>query len=527
MPSVDDIIRKKLDPFYLERIVYRKGADVDLSKKAKSASKRTFVLYVVLNSYRARENPALDVAKCLAENLNLPLVVYAFYDDKTKHATHRRATFFLEGARDFQQDLLSEQGLPLVFYLNRAQMRQPYHLTLGCRAVCIVTDEPFVAPNADIVARLSTSCCGTPLISVDTACILPARATSKSWTNRAFIFRSETTGERRKRLKTAYPRKSKPLAAHLRCLKTISQLLPFVPLDLSERAISEIVAQLDIDKSVRAVRHTRGGGSEARRRWKNFVASGRLGRYDKKRNNPLSNGVSRMSAFLNYGHVSPWRVGRDAIEATRNKKTRKGAEKFIDEFFIWRELAYSMCFHHPKHLIASNVLPRWAFETLSAHARDTRRTLELETLERAETGQDLWDVIQKNLAETGEVHNNLRMTWGKQLLHWVSGPPQKIYETIVHLNDKFALDGLSPPSYAGVLWCLGWADSPKPERPIFGRVRYRSAESVRIRYDLNDLRAHGRALVDFKHTQQSPPLLRRFFCVERSAKRLKTGVDVE
>jgi hypothetical protein len=31
---------------------------------------------------------------------------------------------------------------------------------------------------------------------------------------------------------------------------------------------------------------------------------------------------------------------------------------------------------------------------------------------------------------------------------------------LVCLNDRFALDGLSPPSYGGLLWCFGWQDKP-------------------------------------------------------------------
>ena len=51
---------------------------------------------------------------------------------------------------------------------------------------------------------------------------------------------------------------------------------------------------------------------------------------------------------------------------------------------------------------------------------------------------------------------------------------------------------MSPPSIAGVLWCLGWSDSPKEERNIFGTVRFRSAKTNR--YDLKALEKQWRVL---------------------------------
>lgn len=82
----------------------------------------------------------------------------------------------------------------------------------------------------------------------------------------------------------------------------------------------------------------------------------------------------------------------------------------------------------------------------------------------------------------------VRMTWGKALLPWTSDPGQSLpsipsiapvrfskdckgdisgsgAETALkqtcHLNHKFALDGLDPSSYGGILWCFGQFDGPK------------------------------------------------------------------
>ena len=48
------------------------------------------------------------------------------------------------------------------------------------------------------------------------------------------------------------------------------------------------------------------------------------------------------------------------------------------------------------------------------------------------------------------------------MVHWQStriAPDESLWQ-LCCLNDRFALDGLSPPSYGGLLWCFGWQDKP-------------------------------------------------------------------
>merc|ERR1712228_438928 len=83
-------------------------------------------------------------------------------------------------------------------------------------------------------------------------------------------------------------------------------------------------------------------------------------------------------------------------------------------------------------------------------------------LERAATRDETWNAMQEYLIDTGELHNNARMTWGKTVVHWQASrisPGDSLWQ-LCCLNDRFALDGLSPPSYGGLLWCFGWQDKP-------------------------------------------------------------------
>jgi deoxyribodipyrimidine photo-lyase len=70
------------------------------------------------------------------------------------------------------------------------------------------------------------------------------------------------------------------------------------------------------------------------------------------------------------------------------------------------------------------------------------------------------------------------MLWGKKIIEW-SKKPKEALELMVHLNNKYALDGRNPNSYSGIFWCFGRYDRPwGPERPIFGTVRYMSSENT-------------------------------------------------
>jgi len=49
---------------------------------------------------------------------------------------------------------------------------------------------------------------------------------------------------------------------------------------------------------------------------------------------------------------------------------------------------------------------------------------------------------------------------------------------MIHLNNKYALDGRDPNSYSGIFWTLGRYDRAWGERDIFGKVRYMSSKNT-------------------------------------------------
>ncbi|MEL6345848.1 MAG: FAD-binding domain-containing protein [Myxococcota bacterium] len=416
-----------------------------------------FVLYWMRTAARGHENPALDVAIRIANRLGVPAFVYHAVSERYPYASDRHHRFILEGARDACAAVRA-RGVGYAFHLERPGHRGPFLKQLAARAAVVITEEMPVQPLALWTGRLAASI-APPVWCVDTACVVPMRLIGMAHT-RAFAFRKATETLRRER-------RGRPWAEAAPNHEMFVPDLPFVPVELAEADLSALIAQCDIDHTIGPVPHTRGGAQAGYARWDAFLAEG-LKYYARDRNDPLRDGVSRMSAYLHYGHVAPTRIVREASE-----RGGTGAEKYLDEVLIWRELAYSYCFYEPAHDSVA-ALPEWALTTLSVHSHDERPMLPtFEALARGRTGDALWDAAQRALLIHGELHNNVRMTWGKALLMWTRGPGEAL-SRLVDLNHRYALDGRDPASYGGLLWCMGQFDRPfQPAQPVIGEIRPR------------------------------------------------------
>jgi photolyase PhrII len=436
-----------------------------------------YLLYWMRTAMRAVENPALDVALVLAQQHNLPLLVYQGLSQRYPYANDRHHLFIMQGARDVAEELRA-RGINYVLHLERPNASGPYLRQLADNAAWVVTEEMPVDPLRRWTHQLATHITA-PVCAVDTACIVPMSVVGQAY-DRAFAFRRATHRQYAQRVPQAW--EDVPVPDQWR-LPELPEL-PFTPVDLANEDFATLLADCEIDHSIGPVPDTIGGSRAGYARWNAFVQRG-LNGYARKRNNPVLDGASRMSAYLHYGMVSPFQLARTCHEVGN-----AGAEKYLDELLIWREMAYVFCFYRSDHARFS-ALPAWARETLDQHARDSRPArFSWETLARGETGEALWDAAQKSLLIHGELHNNVRMTWGKALLNWRPDPRDAL-RTIIDLNHRYALDGRDPASYGGILWCLGQFDRPfPPAQPVLGTVRGRSLASHAERMNVDAYRKH-------------------------------------
>jgi deoxyribodipyrimidine photo-lyase len=214
-----------------------------------------------------------------------------------------------------------------------------------------------------------------------------------------------------------------------------------------------------------------------------FLSEGLAG-YEQMRNHPEVRGTSRLSPYLHFGHIGPLTIALAVQEAARKGKiTEQAKDRFLDQLIDWRELSVLFVRHNPDYDSWECAEP-WARKTLLEHASDPRpHSYSLEQLERGETGDELWNAAQREMVQTGWMHNYMRMYWAKKILEWAPDPA-RAYAWAVTLNDRYELDGRDPNGYAGIAWAIvGKHDRPWFDRAIFGLVRPMSGASVAKKFD--------------------------------------------
>jgi photolyase PhrII len=429
-----------------------------------------FVLYWMHHAVRDHENAALDVAASLANALNRPLLVYQGLGGCHRFNSDRHHAFILEGARELAA-ALAHRGIRHVFHLPTREDGPGPLRQLIARASAVVCEDfpapPFAAWTAAHAARARSA-----VLAVDAFCIVP-QSLAKRQFQRAHAFREALLRSFEDRVAEAWPSADAP--------RPFEGELGFEPVDWLRFDQDEAIAHCDIDHSLPPVADSPGGSEAGYARWAEFKREGLRGYADLRNDAAVAppRGVSRLSPYLHHGQVAATRIAREA-----HALGGRGAAKFLDELFVWRELAFNWCRYsdRPERLTS---LPQWARETLAQHAQDPRHDFSPgDLLDGARSGSALWNLAQGSLLRHGELHNNLRMTWGKAILPW-SRDPEQALKRLIDLNHRHALDGNDPCSYGGLLWCLGLFDRPfEPAQPISGTLRTRSLDAHAARLDL-------------------------------------------
>lgn len=459
---------------------------------------RPWIVYWMIASRRMGFNYGLQRAVEHARDLHKPLIILEALRVGYPWANHRLHRFVLEGMGDNHARCATRPVLHHPYVEPEAGAGRGLLEALAARASVVVTDEfpAFFLPRmvAAAAGRLDVR-----LEAVDGNGLLPLRATDRA---------HETAfGFRRLLQRSLWPHLLEPpVADPLRGARipTLRQL----PTDIGRpwpaarrgllRGEAGALGRLPIDHDVPPVPYS-GGTRAAVSRWRRFLKDG-LARYT-DRHHPDVEGTSGLSPWIHFGHLSVHQIfqelcDREGWEAdglrTPGRGQREGwwgmspeAEAFLDQLVTWRELGFHFCAHrHDYDTWAS--LPRWARATLEEHRADVRPHLHsLEELEAAASDDPLWNATQRQLRAEGRIHNYLRMLWGKRVLQWQSDPREALH-LLIHLNNKYAVDGRDPNSYSGIFWVFGRHDRPWPERPIFGKVRYMTSASARRKLRLTD-----------------------------------------
>ena len=456
-------------------------------------SRGDYVVYWMIANRRTHWNFSLQRAVEWSRRLNKPLVILEALRCGYSWASDRLHRFVIEGMQD-NAARLENTGVWYYPYLEPASGEgQGLLRELGKQACVVVTDDfpAFFLPRmvASAARRVSVL-----MEKVDSNGLMPIR-----WTDRVFL--------------TAYSFRrfvQNNIGPHLHSFPLSDPLAEGVPGGAHElpshvlqrwpsahQAIASVdekfLSTFPVDHSV-PPSPIRGGERAARSAMQRFLDEG-LHRYVNCRNHPDDDVTSGLSPYLHFGHISVHQVFDELItregwspgdigEGGRGQREgwwhmSQDAEAFLDQLITWRELGYGMCTHWPSYDRYAS-LPDWAGETLENHANDPRPFVYgVNEFEHARTHDPLWNAAQRQLKREGRLHNYLRMVWGKKILEWTRSPVHAL-DVMIHLNNKYALDGRNPNSYSGIFWILGRYDRPwGPERPVFGKIRYMSSENTR------------------------------------------------
>jgi deoxyribodipyrimidine photo-lyase len=463
-----------------------------------------FVLYYMVALRRLRYNFALDRAVDLAGQLGKPLVVLEPLEAGYRWANARHSRFIIEGMRDQAAGL---ESAPATYYPyvepSGGEIRGLLESVAALAATVVTDDYPtFHGP------RVLEACRRLPVRveAVDGNGLLPIRSAERAFpsahTFRRFLHNViAAAGIDAPRL---HPLAGVTLPKYTMPRVITERWPPVPPGDLGDPA--GFVRRLPVDQGV-APGWAPGGSVAASARLRTFLER-KLERYDDTRNVPDEEGTSGLSPYLHFGHISTHEVLDSLLDGTswtpadvavqaRGGRAGWGLDSartaFIDQVVTWRELGFNGCVQLSDY-DQYDSLPEWSRRTLADHASDPREWVyHREQFETAETHDLLWNAAQRQLVTEGRIHNYMRMLWGKKILEW-SASPREALETMIELNNDYALDGRDPNSYSGVFWVLGRYDRPwGPERGIFGKVRYMSSDNTKRKTRVSSfLKRHGR-----------------------------------
>jgi deoxyribodipyrimidine photo-lyase len=419
------------------------------------------VVYWMQRAQRAVDNPALDVAVRLGNNLRLPVVTFFGLNPFIERANVRHYRFLVDGLADVAAGMRRRR---VGFVLRR----YPHHRLLpfadAVRPAIVVGDENPLRQTEGWRGKVGDDL-RVPLWTVDADVVVPVKLQHKE----------------HYAARTIRPRLLEHLDEFLIASKDPAATIPWrAPRGLTSLAPSlRLLSGLPIDTSVSAVTTFRGGTSEARRHLRAFVRT-HLDGYDRDRNHPERPGTSQLSPYLHFGHIGPREVG----VAVRDSGGEPGAvAAFLEQLIVRRELAVNFVTFNDKYDRLAGC-ERWARQTLAAHRRDRRPYVYTEAqLDGGDTHDPLWNAAQRQMVSAGWMHGYMRMYWAKKILEW-SASADEAFDIAVRLNDRYLLDGRDPNGYANIAWAIGGKhDRPWPPRPVYGTVRSMSYASTVRKFD--------------------------------------------
>lgn len=440
---------------------------------SKSIQKGLLGIYWMQQSQRVEFNHALAHAVTRANELNLPLAVVFVVTPRFPEANQRSYDFMLKGLSEVKNNL-EKRGISFHLFSGDPVKILP---ELTADSAFLITDRGYLRIQKkwrSLIAQ-KLECL---MEQVESDVVVPLETVSFKEEYAAATLRPKILKQVESFLEPVILPELKRASLGCDFFKSKSM----TPL--------EILSGLKADSSVFPVTSITPGYSSAVSRLEDFIEH-HLENYAESKNDPGINSVSSLSPYLHFGQISPLEIALK-VKASDSK----GSEVYLEELIVRRELAMNFVNFNPQY-DSYPALPLWGQKTLKAHEKDPREYLySLKELENARTHDPFWNAAQTEMVLTGKMQGYMRMYWGKKVLEWTE-KPEKAFEVLLYLNNKYSLDGRDPNGFAGVAWCFGKHDRPWKERRIFGHIRYMNDKGLIRKFDMEVYLQRVRALKGF------------------------------
>lgn len=441
-------------------------------KEGQPNHQKKYVLYWMQQSQRVFYNHALEHAISLANEFNLPLLIYFGLTSHYPDANLRHYHFMLEGLLEVKTELAKKE-IGFVFKLQSPEEGIQAFLK---DAQALIMDTGYLRHQLiwrqRVYANASQQYPDLFIDIVDTDLIVPVAVASQKAEYGAYTLRPKLM-----RLYQEFMDFKSLLKVNITWQLTMKS-----DDDLSD--LTSLEKKLNLDESVLPSKQYHGGYKEAKQHLYDFLK-------DDANEYPLSNDpgfdrTSKLSMYLHFGQISALEILDEMNLAMINRTLSQEAyEAFFEQLLVRRELAFNYVAYHRGYDKFETMTEPWAYQSLREHNQDYRTYLyTVKEMESYQTHDPYFNAAMKEMVISGYMHNYMRMYWAKKIIEWTQSHKQA-YETILYLNNRYFLDGRDPNSYAGVAWCFGKHDRAWTERPIFGKLRYMNDKGLERKFDMD------------------------------------------
>ncbi|HOI47315.1 MAG TPA: deoxyribodipyrimidine photo-lyase [Bacilli bacterium] len=434
--------------------------------------RKKYILYWMQQSQRVHYNHALNHAIELANQLQLPVLVFFGIDDSFPEANLRHFQFMLEGIYEIK-NLLSQLGITFVMELGNPIEKIKTYLADASLLVCDMGYTRLQRKWRQELYKLTYREYRLNIDQVESDLIVPIQKASEKCEYGAYTLRPKIMKQYQ----------------HYRDFHKLTvvknQEIIVCPNQFAKVTLVELLNQLSLDRSVGPSTIYHGGYQEASNHFIKFLLD--FANDYPNSSDPSKNQTSKMSMYLHFGQISALELlERITLAFDMGQVSKEAYDAFVEQLLVRRELAFNYIYYNDQYDQFDGMTEPWAYQTMREHLRDERQYIyTLHELEHALTHDIYFNAAMEEMSHTGFMQNYMRMYWAKKIIEW-SLTYEEAYERIQYLNNKYFIDGRDANSFAGVAWCFGKHDRAWSERPIFGKLRYMNEAGLVRKFDMEN-----------------------------------------